>query len=441
MAEIHLNTNVETISTTSSSPMQSRFAPLNLNCEAGPSSTSPKSAVGREGWSTLSGRGVSETDHLKRHPDLWFDDGSIILKADTTLFKVHISQLARHSVIFRDMFAMPQPSGSTPSSPTTASFNHEDVDGATCPTLELYDSAEDLGNLLTALYDGPTFGNNDRDDFRAVSGILRLASKYIIDTLRVKALSHLSEAWPSSLRAWDMREDLTRVHELQTALHPGTRYPSPVTVINLAREIDAPSLLPSAFYDLSRYQFHQILEAAEEDPLHDASGSQQPFLSLSDTQRLALGKESAQQAITTLIQAMGHSQHIRQNYHRKSSSKSLGSNLGLSSTQSAVCVSAAACRKDFSELVDLATQHYLFDRERGASDPLYVAEELGQLKSAEFSECVACARSLENWAAKEREKLWKLIPLWFRLELSPGLGEKCDRSSSPWASGSGLTSP
>ena len=66
-------------------------------------------------------------------------------------------------------------------------------------------------------------------------------------------------------------------------------------------------------------------------------------------------------------------------------------------------------------LVELAKQHYLMDRERGCADPLYVAEELGQLKSAEFSDCPACARDLEAWAAKERERLWKAIPDWFRL--------------------------
>lgn len=67
--------------------------------------------------------------------------------------------------------------------------------------------------------------------------------------------------------------------------------------------------------------------------------------------------------------------------------------------------------------MELATQHYLFDREKGCADPLYVAEELGQLKSAEFeTECKACARSLESWAARERERMWRLIPGWFRLD-------------------------
>ena len=89
------------------------------------------------------------------------------------------------------------------------------------------------------------------------------------------------------------------------------------------------------------------------------------------------------------------------------------------------------------ELVDLATQHYLFDRERGASDPLYVAEELALLKDGETlglgagagpagatelseggAECKACARAFEVWAKRERERFWRSIPCWFRLETS-----------------------
>jgi len=68
-----------------------------------------------------------------------------------------------------------------------------------------------------------------------------------------------------------------------------------------------------------------------------------------------------------------------------------------------------------SELTELATNHYLFDREKGCSDPLYAAEELGSLKSIEFSECKACAKTLEIWANRERERIWRLIPHWFRL--------------------------
>lgn len=182
-------------------------------------------------------------------------------------------------------------------------------------------------------------------------------------------------------------------------------------MINLAREVEAPSLLPAAFYDLSRYPYTQIFEPNEDEPLYQPPSTfPQPSLNILDMQRLCLGKDAAQHTITSLIQAMGHSQYVRHAQHAHIRKTSAGG----------ICVSAAACRKDFSELVDLATQHYLFDRERGCCDPLYVAEELGQLKSAEFSECKACAKALETWAGKEREKIWKLIPSWFRLEPTDG---------------------
>lgn len=156
-----------------------------------------------------------------------------------------------------------------------------------------------------------------------------------------------------------------------------------------------------------------MIEPTEDDPAFRPLSPPPSLLSIQDMQRLCLGKEAGQHTITSLITAMGNSQYIR-----PTQLTTHGNSHIRKSSSGGVCVSAAACRKDFSELVDLATQHYLFDRERGYCDPLYVAEELGQLKSAEFSECKACARSLEVWAAREREKIWKSIPGWFRLESS-----------------------
>ena len=70
------------------------------------------------------------------------------------------------------------------------------------------------------------FGNNDRDDFQIVSGILRLATKYLIDSLRAKALAHLHIAWPLDLKAWDAREDVLRNYEVD-GFSCGHRYPHP----------------------------------------------------------------------------------------------------------------------------------------------------------------------------------------------------------------------
>jgi hypothetical protein len=324
---------------------------------------------------------------------VWFEDGSVVLSAEKREFRVHRSLLSLHSVVFRDMFSIPQRSD-LPEGP-----------------IELHDDPDDLAHLLHALYDispyvlsplsvrathraSSTFGNNDRHDFRVVSGILRLSTKYILDPLRTLAIDHLSVAWPTALRAWDAREDVPRV-----------QYPSPIDVINLARELNVPSLLPAAFYDLSRFPFAQIFEPPDTHRLCSTSA-----LSNADIQRLALGKEAAQNHITHLIRAMGSIHSCVAVHPRRASF--------FSATARDVCVSPAACRKDFAELVDLATQHFLFDRERGCTDPLYVAEELGQLKSggAEFCECRPCAAQLELWAAREREKMWKLVPSWFRLD-------------------------
>lgn len=64
-------------------------------------------------------------------------------------------------------------------------------------------------------------------------------------------------------------------------------------------------------------------------------------------------------------------------------------------------------------LTDKSPQHYLFDREKGCTDLLYVAEELGRLT---YSECSACAVLLEIWEGAG--ELWRQISTWFMLEVS-----------------------
>lgn len=61
-----------------------------------------------------------------------------------------------------------------------------------------------------------------------MSGILRLATKYLVDSLRDKALGHLSQAWPSTLKGWDTREDIARAEEFQAGSSAIRTYPSPI---------------------------------------------------------------------------------------------------------------------------------------------------------------------------------------------------------------------
>jgi hypothetical protein len=89
--------------------------------------------------SGTSGSSNVSTPNMTRHPDLWFNDGSIILNAEKTLFRVHQSILSKHSTVFSDMLSIPQPS------------NRATIEG--CAIVQLPDSAIDVACLLKALYD------------------------------------------------------------------------------------------------------------------------------------------------------------------------------------------------------------------------------------------------------------------------------------------------
>lgn len=70
---------------------------------------------------------------------LYFDDGSLIIKAEDKEFKVYRSWLADKCSVFRDMTAFPQPPSLLPA-------------GA-CMEVVLHDKAEEMESFLRAIYD------------------------------------------------------------------------------------------------------------------------------------------------------------------------------------------------------------------------------------------------------------------------------------------------
>jgi hypothetical protein len=76
-----------------------------------------------------------------RHKTFWFDDGSIVLSVEQTLFRVHLSVLCLHSeiLIFADMFGIPPSNGETT------------IEG--CTVVRLPDKAVDFVDLLNVFYD------------------------------------------------------------------------------------------------------------------------------------------------------------------------------------------------------------------------------------------------------------------------------------------------
>ncbi|KAJ3548712.1 hypothetical protein NMY22_g1152 [Coprinellus aureogranulatus] len=157
---------------------------------------------------------------------IWFDDGSVVLQAESVQFKVHRTLLARHSVIFKDTFGVPHPTDSEPT-----------VDG--CPLLHLMDSAEDIKHMLLALYD-KCYNPREAIEFNVLAAMIRMGRKYEIDYLRDEALVRLTMEFPTTLAEWDKLP-----HYYTQIVHQnGILF----DIINLAQQSDIKSILPAAYY-------------------------------------------------------------------------------------------------------------------------------------------------------------------------------------------------
>lgn len=75
-----------------------------------------------------------------RHSELWYDDGTIVIKAENTLFRVYRGQLVKKSEILRELLSAPGLKAD------------EEIEG--CPVVELHDSAFEMEHLLYTILSG-----------------------------------------------------------------------------------------------------------------------------------------------------------------------------------------------------------------------------------------------------------------------------------------------
>ncbi|PIL26653.1 hypothetical protein GSI_11278 [Ganoderma sinense ZZ0214-1] len=165
---------------------------------------------------------------------LWFDDGSVVLVAEQTAFRVRSSLLSRHSPDLKKVFAVPRTS---------------EAEGPSgCPLFHLSDTAEDLSYLLELIYvDGSrsavgdsdvtpeslllpfnSFGEIAKPTFAKLSAYIRLGYKYQISTLIDDAVRESDSDIPFTF------SENPAADAIDTA--------------NLARTVETPSLLPVALY-------------------------------------------------------------------------------------------------------------------------------------------------------------------------------------------------
>ncbi|KAJ7612069.1 hypothetical protein FB45DRAFT_843338 [Roridomyces roridus] len=190
---------------------------------------------------------VDDTPH--RIPELWFDDGSIIVQAGNSQFRVHRSILAACSPVFKDMLSFPQPADA------------ELVEG--CPVVHLPDAPEEVTVFLKAIFLPDYFMPFPaKTEFGMIRGCLRLGHKYGVEHLRLRAMIHFSSRFRTTLSQWDTsscpyvygESEFTGPWNLpqpQIISWLTLDTPTMCSCIQLAREVDAPWILPVAFYLLS----------------------------------------------------------------------------------------------------------------------------------------------------------------------------------------------
>ncbi|KAG2150827.1 hypothetical protein DEU56DRAFT_778683 [Suillus clintonianus] len=325
-----------------------------------------------------------------KHTDLYFSDGNIILLAGMSYFLVHQGLLSRHSEVLDQLMR---------SMDNTPALEDR-------PVLTLPDSSTDIAHFLKAMYDGISFVTYDSEGFPALSGLLRILTKYKVHHLRNDILRALSTYWPTTLAQWDTRE--ASVTGQDGTYTPRDSLPHPIEIINLAREIDYPPLLPSAMYDLSR-----------STPSEAAIGFVSPFtgknvrLEHADLLSMLKGREQASRFFSTFIVNNLEGRQPSQWCLRRKDSHTVNKR----TCQIAFEAITFELLRDINGIISNRT-----------SDPLYAMSEAEQMQmredllNSEVSPMKTCEHCRVEFGAvvdTAKEDFWKKLPKWFDIDVSP----------------------
>ncbi|KAH9179749.1 hypothetical protein EDB89DRAFT_1841250 [Lactarius sanguifluus] len=342
---------------------------------------------------TLKERRLSPDFPYRVCRDFWFSDGNVTLCAGDFAFKVHRGQLERHADIFQTMLSIPQP------------------DDTGC-IIRLCDSPTDVYHLLRALYDGLYFRRPFVQDFPFLASVLRMSCKYFICTPRKQCLERLQSYFPVTLSEWDRRERMSV--SLDGHYDPRHEIPSPIHVINLARELNVGSVLPAAFYDLARYGTSKTatdrVPSSPRSPTLScftspmlAQDSTPVMLSHGDLVVTFRGREALQRSVATFLDAQV-----------KNRSPAEG------------CAGGQACRDAFY-FITLNTLRSVGGIAAGRDgDPLFtLGQMIDMLHHTEWVDgqylrglpmCGKCREQFIPAIHAGRQAIWDQIPEWFGLE-------------------------
>ncbi|KAJ6519054.1 hypothetical protein C8R45DRAFT_11752 [Mycena sanguinolenta] len=284
--------------------------------------------------------------------DLWFRDGSVVLQAENTQFRVHFGVLARHSSVFSDMWELPQPSDE----PT--------VDG--CPVVKLEDDPTDVQYMLKTLYDS-TF--QKVIPLPVLGALIRLGRKYDFKDLLHSAVERVTAEYPETVEKYLAMPGTFQAIEPYKGID--------FDMVTLLSENKIFTALPSAYY-------HAVKTTTLSDLLDGIPKEDGTRASLSevDRHRCVIGRQ-------TLL------------FKQFEPGYSLG---WLRKWDFTDCTSPAACHSSREINLNDLTGGY-----RILAVPLLLRPLV------DWGFCAACTRHADESLSTGRKKMWKELPEIFDL--------------------------
>ncbi|KAF8552514.1 hypothetical protein OG21DRAFT_1415990 [Imleria badia] len=331
---------------------------------------------------------MATESELVRHGDLSFVDGNIAVLAGTDYFIVHQGLLVRHSQVLHELIA--------------ALDTTHAIEGR--PVLALPDPSRSIVHLFQALYDGISFLSYDEQGFPIVASLLRVLTTYKVHRIRHDILRVLSASWPTTLSQWEARE-----HAVTTpdgVYSPRPSLPHPVDVIKLARDINAPFLLPSAMYDLSRCAPSEAAIGVFNAQLGDHIR-----LDESDLLWVLRGREHAARHFSTFI--------VEQLEGRAPAAWCLRRNDSNPLTKRTCQIAFEAITFELLRDINGIVSHR-------TSDPLYAMSDAEAMQTREsvpednpptMRTCEVCRAEFSSAVLAAKEDFWGKLPHWFGVEV------------------------
>ncbi|KAI0703098.1 hypothetical protein C8Q76DRAFT_632366 [Earliella scabrosa] len=321
-----------------------------------------------EGEEIRSVEGEVEESACERDGELWLDDGSVIILARNVEFRVYSGPLARHSPVLKELFAKPQSVRRVPS------VGGDDI---SCPVVHLSDSPVDLRHILRAyMPPGDEPYVTSHPSFDVISARIRLGQKYQMSAAYEQSLRFLKKRFTHDFEVWN---------ELNHWVPNGWVDQEAIGVVNLARLIGEPLLLPSALL---------VCAVLEEEVVHGFTredGSQEN-LTLEEIALCIKGRRELQIANAAVV--------LRT----------------LSAAPSLRCKDLTSCRSSIQKA--LSGLHLHVDS-LVAGSPF--RSYLDCVKDGKLGLCSFCSKALSERNSEERLKMWNRLPECFGIEV-PGWG-------------------